>query len=338
MRHATTPFALVLLALCGPAAAEATRTVHAELSSGESARFAVENLAGSMRITTGGDKLLVTATVHGETDALAASLQFERRSGKAGEPLLRLKYPIAETRSFRYPGAHGTSELRYSESGQIDDHWWGGQRVTVSDHKGTLLYADVSVQVPAKSLEAGFFNRVGPIEATGVHGTLRFDTAGGDVTLSHVSGDVVADTGSGDVSASDGSGTLRCDTGSGQCEVARFSGERLSVDTGSGDLRLSDVKCREIDADTGSGDVLADHVDVDSFKADTGSGNVTLRLPRDASFELRADTGSGDIVSRFKDAEPILRRREVVGYRRGDGHVKIDLDTGSGDVRIEPVD
>ena len=73
-----------------------------------------------------------------------------------------------------------------------------------------------------------------------------------------------------------------------------------------------------------------------SVKADTGSGNIRLRLAHDASFEARADMGSGDIRSGFADAEPILKRREVVGYRRGEGRIKIDVDTGSGDVVLEP--
>lgn len=31
-----------------------------------------------------------------------------------------------------------------------------------------------------------------------------------------------------------------------------------------------------------------------------------------------------------------LKRREVVGYRRGDGRTRIDVDAGSGDLVIEP--
>jgi DUF4097 and DUF4098 domain-containing protein YvlB len=100
--------------------------------------------------------------------------------------------------------------------------------------------------------------------------------------------------------------------------VVRECADRLSLDTGSGRLRLVEVQARVVDADT-------------------WSGVVRLRLPRDASFELRADTGSGDVKSRFSDAEPIVRRREVIGYRRGDGDVKIDVDTGSGDVTVEPL-
>ena len=72
------------------------------------------------------------------------------------------------------------------------------------------------------------------------------------------------------------------------------------------------------------------------MSADTGSGDVRLRLPKDASFEVRADMGSGELESRFTDAQAIVNRREVVGYRRGDARIKIDVDTGSGDVTVEP--
>ena len=71
-------------------------------------------------------------------------------------------------------------------------------------------------------------------------------------------------------------------------------------------------------------------------KADTGSGDVVLRLAPDASFEAHADQGSGDLQVLYKDAQPIVRRKEVVGYRRGDARTKIDVDTGSGDLTIEP--
>jgi DUF4097 and DUF4098 domain-containing protein YvlB len=71
--------------------------------------------------------------------------------------------------------------------------------------------------------------------------------------------------------------------------------------------------------------------------ADTGSGDVRLRLPRDASFEVRVDLGGGELKSRFDDSQPILEPREVVGYRRGDARIKIRVETGSGDVVVEPV-
>ena len=110
------------------------------------------------------------------------------------------------------------------------------------------------------------------------------------------------------------------------------------MDTGSGDVEVADADAERFDADTGSGDIEFEsrgsrlaHV-----RADTGSGDVTLRLDPEATFEARADQGSGSIVSRFSGSEPILNKREVVGYRRGDGKLRIRVDTGSGDVVLEP--
>jgi hypothetical protein len=68
-----------------------------------------------------------------------------------------------------------------------------------------------------------------------------------------------------------------------------------------------------------------------------GSGSVRLRLAPDAGFEAHADLGSGRIESQYGDARPILKRNEVVGYRRGDGRIRIDVETGSGSLTLEPM-
>jgi hypothetical protein len=39
----------------------------------------------------------------------------------------------------------------------------------------------------------------------------------------------------------------------------------------------------------------------------------------------------------YKDAQPIVKGREVVGYRRGDSKIHIDVSTGSGDLEIAPL-
>ncbi len=327
------------LALAVPASAEVTKVLKADLTGAEAARFAVENLIGTMRVTTGsGATVRVVATIHAETQELADSLRFERKTTRKGLPLLLLQFPVGDERHYRYPALRGTTTF---DLGHDDDSWsWGSSRdrITVSNRTGILLYADVEIEVPRQPLEASFYNRVGNMSATGASGRLRFDTAGGDVKLDGVSGDVVADTGSGDVKAASLKGSLRCDTGSGDCAVEGFDGDELSLDTGSGDVTLHRVKARRIDADTGSGDVVADGLEMDSLKADTGSGSVRLGLPRGMGFELRADLGGGEIENGIADATPILRRQELVGYRRGDGRVRIDLDTGSGDVVLTTQD
>lgn len=327
-----------------PLAGEGTRTLQAELSGDPARAFAVENLAGSMTVRAGaGGKVRVSAVAHGESEAVAGELRLEQVTGEKGLPTLRVVYP---SRDIRYPGA-GSTRTEYA-----------GQRYHVSGSSGTLLYADVTVEVPATAIDGLFRNRVGGLAAEGLKGRVLLDTAAGNVTARRLEGDVRADTGSGDVEASDVQGRFDCDTGSGRCAVTRFSGEQLDLDTGSGDVSVREARARRVKADTGSGridlslseaeEVAADagsgEVTVDCrcartarVKVESGSGDVLLRLPAEAGFELRAEQGSGRLSSGFGDAEPVTRRRELVGYRRGDGAAQLSVETGSGDVRVEPL-
>lgn len=358
MRRALAFLSLVfLIAPAAAPAADATRTLRLPLSASVGSRFAVENLAGSMRISAGsGGEVVVVATVHAESEELAAAVRLEQVSTEDGRPALRVRYPLDRESTLRYPGSAGNGKLFHRWGGSSEVRY-DGRRVRVSGSRGALLYADVEVQIPHKALDAVFRNALGPILADGVQGRVRLDSSSGAITVTHAQGDIVADTGSGDVDGSDLSGSFRCDTGSGECRVERFDGETLSCDTGSGDVTLRDVSARRISLDTGSGNVGltqgdAEEVSADtgsgdvrltlsgqrlaSVKADTGSGNVELGLAADAAFEARADIGSGDIVSRFDDARPILRDRKIVGYRRGDGRIRIEVDSGSGDLVLEP--
>jgi hypothetical protein len=361
-------FVVASLCLAGaslPARAEATRQLRVELTGDPGRAFVVENLAGSMRVTAGeGERVVAVATVHAESEELAGAMRFEQVSGESGLPTLRVRYPVDRHRVYRFGRRRSSSS---------DDSWswleaflgsWGGssmeydgQRVTVSGNRGVSVYADVEVQVPRGEIEAQFRNRVGPISGEGARGRLRFDSGSGPVTVKALEGNVVADTGSGDVHAHDVRGSFTCDTGSGDCEITGFSGDELKCDTGSGDVRVVSVTARrvkldtgsgdiqireaeaeELEADTGSGDVEADLEGsrLERVKADTGSGDVRLRLGAAASFHVNASTGSGDVVSNYADAEPIRSGRKVVGYRRGDGRIRIHADTGSGDVLVQP--
>ena len=326
-------------------AADVTKT--ARLTQDASKPFAIENLAGTMHLSPGtGSTAEVVATLHAESPAVLEGMGFEATTDERGRPSLRVRYPRGESR-VRYPReGESNSDLKYD-----------GHRVRVSSDSGVVAWADLDVRLPKNVSEAWIKNGVGALTASGVSGNIKFDTASGDITVNDVEGDILADTGSGDVKATNLRGSFKCDTGSGDCDVTGFRGDALSLDTGSGSLRAQDVDTRRLRADTGSGDVKvtqaqAEEIKADtgsgnveveatgaklqSVKADTGSGNVRLRLAKDASFEARADLGSGDIKSGFADAEPILKRHQVVGYRRGDGHIKIEVDTGSGDVVLEP--
>jgi hypothetical protein len=339
--------AIVTMLVAVAASAEVTRTLRIELSGDPAAGFAVENLAGIMTVAVGDVATVVAvATVHAGDDALAETVRFEQVTGKGGVATLRLRYPLDRHRTIRYP--HGGS----------GDTEYDGHRVKVREHEGVLLWADVEVTVPSRAIDGRFATRAGDASGTRLAGTLAFDTGTGDITVRDSTGTITADTGSGDITAEQLSGSFSCDTGSGACDVRGFAGERLECDTGSGRIRLEGVRARTVSADTGSGSIRLLDADVEEFRADTGSGDVELeaigsrllrgrvdtgsgdfrvRLPATASFVAEADQGSGDLVCRFDDAQPIVVDRTVVGYRRGDGGIRIDFDTGSGDLIIEPI-
>jgi hypothetical protein len=358
MRPALVLFASLCLA-GGVASADVTRTLKAELSADPSRPFRVENLVGHMVVRQGtGSKVVVTATVHAEDGKTADLLALrEVRDAKTGHPTLRMAYPLDRYTSYRYGPDSGSSSGLFERmfSGR-DNVTYDGTRVSVSGGRGLLLYADLLVEIP-RGASGTFRNAVGKIEGSSVEGTLRFDSGSGGISLRDFKGDVVADTGSGDVSASSGRGSFKCDTGSGDCLLSTFRGDVIDLDTGSGDINVTDSSARMVRADTGSGDVHLDVDDTEEVKADTGSGDVSLdlggskltrvsadtgsgdvavKLPAGAGFELSADVGSGDVTSGFEDATAVVHRRKVKGYRRGDLQVKIDVDTGSGDVSVGP--
>jgi len=369
----TTAFVVCAIAAALPAgmspaaAADLTRQIRVELPPDAASRFVVENLAGTMRVVAGrGKGVVAVATVHAETREILDAVRFERVDSdqpreETGWPTLRVRYPLDRHETVRYPvDQHGDLVTIF---GKILDGFhagakYDGRKVTVSSRDGVLVYADVEVEVPAGEVEATFRNLVGRLQGRGVSGRIRFDTSSGNVDLEAVRGTIVADTGSGDVRASGAQGSLRCDTGSGDVSVESFRGEILDCDTGSGNVTVRSAQAKKFMGDTGSGNVRVLDADLGEFvadtgsenveiqarsvarlarvKADTGSGNVTLRLGPDASFEAFASQGSGEIRNRYADAEAIVKMKELVGYRRGDGRIRIEVDTGSGNLTLDP--
>lgn len=351
---------LAFLTAAALSSAEITKTLTIEHAPAGSGKIRIENLAGSMRVVPGeGDRIVAVATLHAESEELAAKVDFVEVPSEKGSTVLRVRYPVEEHSVFRYPGRgeEGVSILGIS-LGSESSAEYAGRRVKVGGSRGVLLYADVEVRLPRKSLDVTFRNVFGPLRAEGVEGTLAFDTAAGDVTLDRLEGRIVADTGSGDVRATSVEGSFDADTGSGDVALDRFRGEEIRCDTGSGDVKVSDASARRIEVDTGSGNVSVLASDIEGWsaetgsgdvrleaagsraraiEADTGSGDVTVRLDPAAAFEAVAEQGHGDIRSGFADAQPILEGREVVGYRRGDGRIRVRVETGSGDFRIEPL-
>lgn len=359
-RNRALPLIAVWLFLAPATLAEVTRTLRGELTAAGLQRFAVENLAGIMRVKPGtGNRVVAIATVHAETEALASAVRLEQVTGETGIPTLSVRYPLDQERTIRYP-----------EPGSSDD--WGswdlfsfsgskcrydGRTVRVSRRHGVLLYADVEVQVPPGRLDAIFRNLVGKLEAQGLEGRLRFEVESADLRLDALCGDMDLEGSSGDTRASDIRANWKSVFSSGDCVLDRFAGDLLSFHTNSGDIRARSVQAHRVKIETSSGDARIRDADIEEFSAnassgdieldstgarltlvsvETSSGDVALRLPSDASFEAEADQSSGDLSVGFSDGAAVWHRDKLTAYRRGNGGIRIQLRTSSGDAVIEP--
>lgn len=229
----------------------------------------------------------------------------------------------------------------------------GGQRVRISNRgSGLEAHADLRVTVP-RGRAVDIYLAVGRMRAENVDGTVRLDTHSGAVEARDVAGELTIDTGSGSVDVEGMRGDLVIDTGSGGVRVVGVDGEtvtidtgsgsvvaeevvadRVSIDTGSGAIDLLRSRAREVELDTGSGSVEAELAgDVDSVVVDTGSGGVTLRLSDEVGARLVVDTGSGGIDTDLPVTVSRSRRGRLEG-QLGDGQGLIQVDVGSGSVRI----
>jgi DUF4097 and DUF4098 domain-containing protein YvlB len=183
----------------------------------------------------------------------------------------------------------------------------------------------------------------GPVEANTGSGNLqvrdigdgvRAHTGSGNVELSGVKGSVFARTGSGDIRASNIAGGFEGQTGSGHLVLEQTAPGAVRAETGSGGLELRNVR-GSLQAQAGSGDIKAEGEATGGWVVHTGSGSVELRFPQNASFDLNAHTGSGSInLNHPVTVQGTVGRKEVRG-KVGSGGVPVEVQTGSGDIRID---
>ncbi|MBO0912727.1 MAG: DUF4097 family beta strand repeat protein [Acidobacteria bacterium] len=183
----------------------------------------------------------------------------------------------------------------------------------------------------------------GGVEATTGSGSLKLSrigsgvrahTGSGNIDINGAGGSVYARTGSGSIHAVGVAGGFDGQTGSGHLTLEQSAPGSVRAETGSGGLELRNVK-GSLQAEAGSGDVRVDGEATGGWVVHTGSGSVNLRLPQNASFDLNAHTGSGSIdLSHPVTVQGSINRREVRG-KVGGGGVPVEVQTGSGSIRIE---
>lgn len=315
---------------------------------------ALYNLAGEVEVVAGSGAEVVVELTRGGADA--GRLRVERGTVRNADAV-RVLYP--EDRVV-YPRLRAGNRTQLSVD--ADGTWGGGagrrgRRVTVegSGSRGMEAWVDARVRVPA-GRSVAIHQAVGRVSVSNVDGRIVVNTASAPVTTAGTRGELDVDVGSGGVQVSDARGNVRIDTGSGGVRVAGVRGDRLEIDTGSGGVAGSDVEVGQLQVDTGSGSVSLTGVGTDDANIDTGSGGVRLELRRDArrvridtgsggvmlgvpadfGAELEVETGSGGITVDF----PVQMRRSSrsnLSGRIGNGDGRVEIDTGSGGVRIRRI-
>jgi len=174
----------------------------------------------------------------------------------------------------------------------------------------------------------------GSLKLSSIGAGVRAHTGSGSIEIEGANGSVYARTGSGSINATNVAGGFDGQTGSGHLTLEQSAAGSVRAETGSGGLELRHVK-GSLQAAAGSGDVRVEGEATGEWMVRTGSGSVQLRLPSNASFDLDAHTGSGSInLSHRDEVQGSIGRKEVKG-KVGGGGVPIEVQTGSGSIRIE---
>jgi lia operon protein LiaG len=315
---------------------------------------AVYNLAGEVRVESGPGPDIRAEVTRGGADASKIKVM---RGEIDGTQSLRFVYPSDRIQYSKL--SHGSStQLRVREDGTFsdrhdDEHRNEGRRITISSGGGGLdAYADLRITVPM-GRRLALYLAVGKVSVTNVEGDLSIDAASAPVTTSNTRGELSIDVGSGSVQVTQSRGELSIDTGSGPVAVSDVRGESVSIDTGSGEVTGTGVRSSDLSIETGSGDIqmtglIAPQVKLNTgsgavtadvsgelwnLSVETGSGDITLKVPPTIGAEVDIETSSGDIETDFEMAVTRHARDHMTG-RIGDGRGKIDIETGSGGIKL----
>ncbi len=293
--------------------------------------------------------LKVTGPV--ELDVSTGSGHINVRTGDSTS--VRVRGTIKASSNWRLNEDEAERKVRYLESNPpIEQH---GDIIRIGHIEERELSRNVSIsyelEVPVEtrlrshtgSGSQSIVGIRGPVNASTGSGNLkierigdelRAETGSGDLQLDSIKGSVHARTGSGSIHANGVSGGFVLSTGSGNVILEQTSAGDGKVDTGSGRVGLRGVR-GALHVRAGSGGITAEGEPAGEWSLHTGSGGVTVRVGPHSSFELDAHTSSGHISTDFPiTVQGTIGRGELRG-RVGQGGNRLELRTGSGNIRIE---
>jgi DUF4097 and DUF4098 domain-containing protein YvlB len=174
-----------------------------------------------------------------------------------------------------------------------------GDRVTIKadtpkQGNGRSVSVSYDIVVPIRtSVEC--HSASGGIQATGLQGSVRADTASGSVTCENLrAGDVNIRSTSGAVRFSDGSeiGSCEMHTSSGRAQAERVQANRVRIGSTSGSVEVKGARAQSIEMRGVSGRVEGRDIDCSNFSAESTSGSVSVEFAPSAPGDLTATLSS----------------------------------------------
>lgn len=199
---------------------------------------------------------------------------------------------------------------------------------------------DLNVSGVSNKLEVGLVN--GDVIAKAIAGNTELNTVNGNINVSDISGDAEFASINGKITAVESNiNSATYSTVNGDMLV-ESTAHRLIVETVNGDVELKALSVEDLELNSVNGEVEADLVLVGEqprVVAASVSGDISLVLDKaiSATFSLEAHVG-GDIENKLTSHRPEKDRiglSEELAFQLGDGDVKIDMTTVSGDLVIK---
>lgn len=242
---------------------------------------------------------------------------------------------------------HDSREILLSEksssslSDEIRMHWW-------VDGTTLRIHFAASGQVITGNLKK---NLTVTLPADMIFSAFKLNVTSGDVQVSKITADYAdLNTTSGNISgtvqakeikATSTSGNIALtqqgetedavlDTTSGNIEFSCDTVGTLKADSNSGKVTVNAVKAQKAEIASTSGKISFSSAGMpERLKLDSTSGDISVKVPRDASFTLNVDQTSGDFF--YQD---IALKKQGDRYVAGDGAAAFDFGSTSGDIRL----
>jgi DUF4097 and DUF4098 domain-containing protein YvlB len=225
-----------------------------------------------------------------------------------------------------------TIKVKYPQGSGGSWFGWGnsGSSAEPTDLEVTLP-AHASVDIDSVSAD---------VDVQGIAGgKLSVDSVSGNIVVAASSpGEASIDNVSGDMTLRMTSSKVKIDNVSGDLNLfGGFNGD-LNIDSVSGDVNVTGSQINQLELSSVSGDATLQLAMQPSatLKTDSVSGSLTLILPKAASAQLHAETFSGDIVAPVGNVvKEEYGPGKTLDARLGDGHGRVELETFSGDIKVQ---